>query len=238
MRNNLLPYALLAIVGAISTASATPITVSNPSFEALVLSCTPGPNCFTLGDIPGWIPSNVPSTATFKPSTGAEGGGEFVGIPDGVNVAAIGNAIGGTNIFQALTATVSANTLYTLKVSVGARADFPFSEYTIDLEAGGTVLASDSSLNPSPGTFVPDTITFSSGPAPATLSEQLGIRLTASGRSVTGAGAQADFDQVLLDAAPSVSVPEPNTLFLFVTCCFAFLGYEWIRRKAPLRKAG
>jgi len=96
----------------------------------------------------------VPSTATFKPSTGAEGGGEFVGIPNGVNVAAIGNEIGGANIFQALTATVSANTLYTLKVSVGARADFPFSEYTIDLEAGGTVLAADSSLDPSPGTFV------------------------------------------------------------------------------------
>ena len=82
MRNNLLPYALLAVVGTVSTASATPITVINPSFEALVLACAPGPNCFTLGDIPGWVPSNVPSTATFKPSTGI--GGEFTSIPDGV----------------------------------------------------------------------------------------------------------------------------------------------------------
>jgi hypothetical protein len=224
----LLSVSLLVIVVFAGVASATPITVNNPSFEALVLTCAGGPSCFVLGDIPGWVPSDVISTATFKPSTGP--GGEFISIPDGVNVAAVGNAQGGANIFQALTATVQANTLYTLDVSVGARADFPFSQYTIALEADGTVLASDSSLDPSAGSFLPDIVTFFSGPTPTTLGEQLGIRLSATGLSVLGAAAQADFDEVLLDASSSTSIPEPGTLLLLTISCIGLLGYRCLRR--------
>jgi hypothetical protein len=234
MRNIAL-FSTMAILSAIGNASASPITVNNFSFEALVLTCAPGPACFTLGDIPGWVVSSVPSTATFKPSTGPSG--EYTSIPNGVNVAAVGNEIGGANILQALTATVQANTLYTLGVSVGHRADFPFSEYTIDLEAGGTILASDSSLSPGPGTFLTDTITFSSGPTPPTLGDQLGIRLSATGLSVTGAAAQADFDLVLLDASSVSSVPEPGTLSLLATACLGLLGYRRQRGRHVSGKA-
>lgn len=217
-------------LGSAGNAFASPITVNNFSFENLVLPCAPGPNCFTLGDIPGWTVSSIPSTATFKPSTGL--GGEFSSIPDGVNVAGVGNAMGGANIFQALSATVQPNTLYTLDVSVGHRADFPFSQYTIDLEAGGTVLASDSSLSPASGSFLTDVITFSSGPTPTTLGEQLGIRLSATGLSITDAAAQADFDLVLLDASPTSPIPEPNTLAILAASCLGLLGYRF-RLKSP-----
>jgi hypothetical protein len=175
------------------------------------------------------------AAATFKPSTGA--GGEFNSIPNGVNVAGVGNGTGAANIFQALTATVQPNTLYTLDVSVGHRADFPFSEYTIDLEAGGTILASDSSLSPGAGTFLADAITFSSGPTPPTLGDQLGIRLSATGLSVTGAAAQADFDLVLLDASSVSAVPEPGTLALLATACLGQLGYRRQRGRHVSGKA-
>ena len=39
----LLSTSLLAILGLVGVAAATPITVNNPSFEALVLTCAAGP---------------------------------------------------------------------------------------------------------------------------------------------------------------------------------------------------
>jgi hypothetical protein len=220
----LLSVSLLVIVGFVGVASATTITVNNPSFEALVLPCAGGFLCFSApGDIPDWVTSG--RTSTFKP------GGLFNSIPNGVNVAAIGDQNGAGNIFQAVPASVQANTLYTLDVSVGARADFPFSQYTVALEAGGTVLASDSSLNPAAASFLPDIITFSSGPAPPTLGQQLDIAISATGLSALGTAAQADFDEVLLDASPSPSVPEPGTLLLLTTSCIGLLGYRCFRRR-------
>jgi hypothetical protein len=202
----------VAVLGTFGAASASPIAVNNPSFEDLVLTCAPGPTCFALGDVPSWGASAATGGTTFKPSTGPSG--EFISIPDGVNVAAVAGPGTNAHIFQAVNANVQSNTLYTLQVSVGHRADFPFSEYTVDLEAGGTVLVSDSSLSPGPGSFVTDTLTFFSGLAPPSLGQQLGIRLSATGLSATGASAQADFDLVHLDASPS-AVPTPLIGFGF-----------------------
>ena len=174
------------------------------------------------------ISAQAAQAATFKPSTGP--GCEFTSIPNGVNVAAVGDTAGPGSISQVLTATVQANTLYTLDVSVGRRADDTFSPYTIALEAGGTVLASDSSLNPAPGSFLTDTITFSSGPTPTTLGQPLDIVLSATGE-------QADFDEVLLDASPQV-VPAPSIglgLPAFLSVGVVLLGFmlsERLRQQA------
>jgi len=232
----LLSAFLLATLGFGGVAAATPITVNNPSFEADVLTCAGGPSCFAINSIPAWVASSMGTTSTFKPSIGAPPSGEFSSIPDGVNVAAIGPASGGANISQTLVATVQANTLYTLDVSVGARADFLFSQYTITLEAGGTVLASDSSLDPAAGSFLTDTITFFSGPTPTTLGQSLEIELSATGLSAPGGtAAQADFDKVLLDASPTTSIPEPGTFLLLGTTCIGLLGYRCLRRRPTVR---
>jgi hypothetical protein len=104
------------------------------------------------------------------------------------------------SLVQTLGASLQPNTTYTLFFSVCARADYPFAGYSVELLAGSTTLASDSSLAPRSGTFVTGRIVYSSSSAnPAPLGEALGIRLTGNGR-----GAQADFDKISLDATPTM----------------------------------
>jgi hypothetical protein len=100
---------------------------------------------------------------------------------------------------QTLTATLQPNTTYTVMFSVGARADYAFAGYSVELLAGSTTLASDSSQSPSSGTFATGRIVYASSAAdPALLGQRLGIRLTGN------AGGQADFDKISLDATPTV----------------------------------
>jgi hypothetical protein len=176
---------------------AVDVPIANAGFEQVVLPCDPGPNCYSLG-IPGWTATNPAST--FKPSTGP-GGIYPGGVPEGVNVAAIGDGCGppctGT-LTQLLAATLQPNTTYTLVYYLGARADYPLPGYNVELLAGSTTLASDSSLTPASGTFVTGRVVYSSSNTnPALLGQAIGIRLTGN------AGGQANFDKISLDATPT-----------------------------------
>jgi hypothetical protein len=142
----------------------------------------------------------VTNAATFKPSTGP--GGIFPsGIPDGLNVAALGSAnaaLGDGVLVQTLGATLQPNTTYTLAFFVGSRTDVVFGGYNVELLAGSTTLAADSSLAPPSGTFVMGRVVYSSsGANPALLGQALGIRLTGRGSG------QAEFDKISLDATPT-----------------------------------
>jgi hypothetical protein len=204
---------LSAVVGALSvlTCAGADITITNPSFEADVLNCAGGPTCYDVGVAPGW------NATTFKPSTGP--GGEFPGgVPDGVNVLAVGDPSVNQTASQTLTAILSANTVYTLTIYVGQRADTPLSGYAVSLEANGVVLASDSSLQPASGKFLLDTVTYTSGSNPAELGKDLAIDLFSS-----GGGAQVVFDDVKLSADPA-SAPEPAFLLPFGILA---LGVMW-----------
>jgi hypothetical protein len=206
--------ALLALFLSIaSPASAGSITVLNPGFEALVL---PGPGAFALGNIPDW--STLGQAATFWPDTAEFPGG----APQGVNVAAVGNNVGGGMVSQILSATVQADTTYTLMVDVGQRLDFPLVSYTVALIANGVTLASDSSLRPAPGTFLTDTILYNSGSNPAQLGQNLEIQLSGP------IGGQADFDDVRLNAT---AVPEPASLWLMVSGAVSLLSLPRRRRE-------
>jgi hypothetical protein len=178
---------------------ASSLIVLNPGFEDLVL---PGPGSgsnYSLYNIPSW---NLTGEAgTWKP-----GPLQFPsGVPEGDNVAALGNTIGGGVISQILSATLQANTNYTLMVDVGQRLDYALVSYTVELIANGVTLSSDSSLHPAPGTFLTDTIIYNSGLNPAQLGQNLAIRLSAV---VNG---QAVFDNVRLDAT---AVPIPAAVWL------------------------
>jgi hypothetical protein len=146
-----------------SPARAELITVANHGFEDFVLPGPGGPGNYVLNDIPSWVVSG--ETATFKPGAGQFPGG----VPEGFNVAAVGSGVSSGAISQILTATLQANTTYTLTVDVGHRSDVALSPYNIELIAGGVTLASDSSLSPSRGIFLTDTINYNSGSNPTQL---------------------------------------------------------------------
>lgn len=195
-------FALLLVALAIaSTATASPITVLNAGFESEVL---PGPGQYSLGVLL-WDTTGV--VGTFRPSAGSFPGG----APEGLNVAAAGNGAASGILSQTLAATLQANTTYTLRVDVGARLDFPMAGYTIALIAGNVILDVSSSLVPTPGTFLTDTIVYHSGANPAQLGQSLTIQL--SGTGGPSSVGQTDFDNVRLDATATV-VPEPSSLLL------------------------
>ena len=181
-------FALLISCGAqLSLAANVPI--ANAGFEDVVLTCT-GPNCYSLGNIGAW--TGTGSFSTFKPTVGP--GGTFPsGIPEGVNVAAVGDSNGSGVVVQTLAITLQPNTTYTVTFSVGSRTDYAFSGYSVELLAGSTTVASDSSLAPAPGTFATGRIVYSSTNTSPLLGQSLAIRLTGN---LPG---QADFDQISLD---------------------------------------
>src|SRR5262245_13800186 len=90
-------FALLISCGAqLSLAANVPI--ANAGFEDVVLTCTAGPSCYSQGSI-AW--TGTGSSYTFKPSVGP--GGTFPsGIPEGVNVAALGDGAGSGVVVQTL----------------------------------------------------------------------------------------------------------------------------------------
>jgi hypothetical protein len=94
-------------------------------------------------------------------------------------------AVGYTNttgsIMQTLGDTVEANTTYVLKISLGARADVPFTGYVAALMAGNVTLAYDNKVTPLAGTFATDVIIYNSGANPAQLGKPLQILVKSLG---------------------------------------------------------
>src|SRR5262249_31701066 len=172
MRRGALFVALFIYCGAqLSVAANVPI--ANAGFEDVVLACSGVPSCY-LGKVAGWMGTG--SFATFMPSVGP--GGEYPnGIPEGVNVAVLGSADISGVLVQTLGITLQPNTTYTLTFSVGTR-DSPFSGYSVELLAGSTAIASDSSLAPAARTFAAGRIVYSSTNASPLLGQSLAIRLT------------------------------------------------------------
>jgi len=178
---------LVALAGSVlSTASgqtAIQIPLLNPGFEEDVLGC--GPGCSEVS-ITGWLCG--PSSGTFKPAAAQFPGG----VPSGVNVAFVGNAYSTGSIMQVAPVHLSANNTYTLKLSIGHRADYAFTGYFAALMAGNVVLAYDSSLNPAPGTWMEDVIVYKSGNNPPQYDQPITIFIKSLG---TG---QVEIDDVLL----------------------------------------
>jgi len=193
----IVPVALAASWMASAQQKTTSIPILNAGFEADVLTCAPGANCYNSA-LPAWLPAWLPggaglccgSAGTFKPSTVQYPDG----IPGGVNVAFLGDSEKDGVIFQTVAATIQANTIYTLTLSVGQRADTPSTGYRASLVAGGATLAYDSSLSPAPGTWLKDVIVYNSGAHPPLLGQLLGISIRSLG---TG---QVNIDDVSLTA--------------------------------------
>jgi hypothetical protein len=166
------------------SARAEPIAIVNPSFEFPALS----DGDFTIANITGWSVINTGNPGVFNPPSTSS----FGFVPDRVQTL---YSNGGT-VFQTLATTLAPNTVYTLGVFVGRRLDFTtFPGFTVELRAGGTVLASANQTNiplPTPGQFQRLTLTYVS-PSSIAPGQLLEIRLKSN-------GAQTNFDFVTLDA--------------------------------------
>ena len=197
-----------AVIFALSaTAGAAAIPVANPGFEDPVLAA----DGWTWLDVPGWTPVGVygvgiwnVTSADFDP----------VLAPEGQNVLyteyTVGDAGGAA---QVLTETFAADTDYTLTVEVGNSYYYYFSGYSVQLLAGGVVIAEDNdTLWPDYKKWATSTVAYTYDPADAALVGQpLEIRLLALGLDKDspppGELIGVEFDNVVL-------VPEPATLAL------------------------
>jgi hypothetical protein len=183
----------------ITSASASPIFVSNPSFETLpsgglTMACTGAGCAFAMSPIPGWT-NTAGNTGQLQPGTNTM---YFNSVPDG-NV--VGFTFNNGTISQNV-GTVTANTQYTLTVDVGLRSDLPGSALGIvELLIGNTIITATGTA-PTPGNWSVYTATYHSTAADA--GKTLGITLTSTGN-------QGDFDKVALDGT---AIPEPATTLL------------------------
>jgi len=212
---SVLTLAALVVLAVAPSADAAPILVINSGFEAPTL-----PDGGFSSSIPGW--TSGLNTGTFNPTT-AQYPGQ---APEGQNVAFIG-PVTSSDITQVLSSNLAVGT-YTLRVDVGARLDFPYAGYNIQLLAGSTVLAGDSNtLTPAAGTFVTSTVSFTALAGNPALGQPLQIRLAAP--NAVG-NAQTNFDDVRLDFNPTV-VPEPSGLSTLSMGLAGLFLVAWRRRR-------
>ena len=176
------------------------LTVANNSFETPIVTAPSG-FISSTGSVGGWTFTGG-QQGFANPVAAHNAGGSWYGpsptIPNGNQVAW---SNGGT-ISQTLSATLQANTVYTLGAYVGNRLSLNFPGYNIGLYAGGNLLASNSGVTPADGTFAPVTVDYTSGVSNPFLGQALQIRLTSN-------GVQTNFDNITLDAA---SIPEPSAI--------------------------
>lgn len=185
---------------------AASIFIANHSFESQPITALPGFTVISTGTVGNWTFAGGSNQGFLNPGIAETGspGNHFYGtsptLPDGNQVAW---SNGGT-ISQTLSATLQANTKYTLGAFVGRRFVESFPGYNIQLLAGATVLASSgSSVTPTAGTFAPVTVSYTSGSSGSLLGQALTIRLTSS------LGSQTNYDLITLDASP---IPEPSAM--------------------------
>ena len=175
----------------------TAIAINNPGFEDMVPA---DGRWFRI--VPGWTITIAEHNGTLNPSVV-----QYLGeAPEGLDVAYIGPQTT-SPISQVLSSTLAVGT-YTLTVDVGARRDFAYAGYRIQLLAGSTVLAEDNNTKvPSPGTFLTSTVSYTASAGDPALGQSLAIRFSAPGSAESR---QTNFDDFRLDFNPTSTNPAPE----------------------------
>jgi len=214
MRN--LSLARLLAVLTLSSFSAAAATLNNANFDADVL----GDGAFTCGTITGWTSfGGGCGTGAFNPAAAHYPGGN---APPNDNVAYLNGTVG---YWQQSTDVWTAGIGQTFSMLVGQRTDIPFLGYSLELWAGpatgGTLVASvTNGVLPGPGTFLPDSISFT----PTGAESWLGQNVTVAFRGVPlPGGVQTNFHNAEL-----TPTPEPGTYALVGT---ALAGLAVLRRR-------
>ncbi len=182
------------------TIAGLPWSIVNPGFEDPVL----GEDGYTWLDVPGWtwVGSEGPgiwhvTSADFDP----------VVAPEGQNVLYTENAVGDAGgVAQVLTDTFAANTDFTLTVEIGNSYYYYWAGYSVQLLAGGIVIAEDNNtLWTDYMLWATSTVAYTYDPADSDLVGQpLEIRLLNLGIDMDAAAPGSvgvEFDNVRLEAA-------------------------------------
>lgn len=217
--------AMLATFGFGSAASASSITVLNPSFEEGPIFA--GPGGFVAGTPANWTRTGNLTGYLRTATLGTPGA--FRDDVDGEYSAYAQS----TNTFgQTLSDTVEAGT-YTLTVAVGDRPGLVLPDHDIELWGGTSLLASafgpgNADLNSQGWSDLVAIGSVASGDA--AIGEQLEIRLI----SATGSGYQINWDNVRLDfnaAGTPPAVPLPAGVWLLLAGLGGLVG---LKRRARI----
>jgi len=216
----------ILLIFSVKSASATSVSILNPSFEYPTLT-----DGNTDGDIDNWDESNDIEDITWTSTWNPTGSNFDESVPDGNNV---GNIYKVGWIAQRLSEHLSPNILYTLQVSVGkvngslnpvgfvglGIIDPPFGNYPWT----GSVLASKSlselSWSYNGGEFNVATVTYETPAGSSDIGEDLWIYFVS-----TSNDSRVVFDNVTLDAT---LVPIPGAVWLFGS---GIIGIAGIRRR-------
>ena len=207
-------FILLILLSIQHQAQATMVFVENAGFEDPSL-----PNGSFVFNVPGWT-QILGLSGVFNPRVE-----QFRDeAPEGENTLFLSGSSGGNrnqpaSVSQTLTEILTANTTYTLQVEVGNRFDSDFSGYSIELLAGGNVLALENSLSPLEGNFETSVLSFTASPGNPNLGQALEIRFSVP-------GSQPNFDNVRLDATV---IPIPASIVLF---SMGLIGLTFISLKS------
>jgi hypothetical protein len=198
---------VMAAMFVLSASAGGAILVENSGFEDPVLA----EDDWTWLDVPGWTPVGVDGVGIWHVTLS-----DFdpVLAPEGQNVLYTEYTVGDAGgVAQVLTETFADATDYTLTVEVGNSYYYYFAGYSVQLLAGGVVIAEDNdTLWPDYKTWATSTVAYTYDPADSALVGQpLEIRLLALGldkdNPPAGELIGVEFDNVML-------VPEPATLAL------------------------
>ena len=205
---------------------AASIFIANHSFEAPIITDLSGVLDTGISTTGNWTFAGGMNQGFINPGLGENNvPGFWYGSPPNLPLGAgsqVAWSNGGT-ISQTLSATLQANTKYTLGAFVGRRFGENFPGYNIQLLAGTTVLASSgSSVTPTAGTFAPVTVSYTSGSSGSLLGQALEIRLTSL------LGSQTNYDLITLDASP---IPEPSAMLGLLG--FGLLGIASTLKQKP-----
>ncbi len=157
------------------------ITITNPSFEANALT-----NGSFITSASGWTTSGGGSAGTFNPSTSNFTSGDGT---DGANVGYTNNG----SLTQVLSTNFDSSRSYSLLVDVGRRIEMPAVNYTVQLLAGGTVIATRTGTTGAAGAWTTVALDVSGASFNALNGQPLSIVLSSD-------ASQASWDNVRLRA--------------------------------------